>query len=230
MRAGAAMADAFEDSLSARKPSAPSMSSKCSISAWSWPTAPSSALPATLLVPRLTRPCRDWRKGGRRWEAEGQTQTERVSVRERGERVWGRHEETEPANKAALSASARYTLAVNTELLIKDQEGKHWLFHAPAPSCDNVHLQRWSKTLNLPVSVQSSRCEATLWPRIFSQKPDRLCHVEARVGVAAFYVDAKSRQMKKRRASRQTEGQRALGRHSLLLIPLLIPQLHSQST
>lgn len=89
MRAGAAMADAFEDSLSARKPSAPSMSSKCSISAWSWPTAPSSALPATLLVPRLTWLCRDWRKGGRQWEAEGQTQTERVCVRERGERVCG---------------------------------------------------------------------------------------------------------------------------------------------
>lgn len=171
MRAGAAMADAFEDSLSAWKPSAPSMSSKCSISAWSWPTAPSSALPATLLVPRLTWLCRDWRKGGRQWEAEGQTQTESVRERARRACVWEWHEETEPANKTALSVSARYTLAANTELLIKDQEGKHWLFHAPAPSCDNVHLQRWSKTLNLPVSVQfqSSRCEAMLRPRILAK-------------------------------------------------------------
>lgn len=62
-RAGAAMADGFEGS-SPRKPSAPSMSSKCSISAWSWPTAPSSPLPDLLLVPLLTWPCNDWKKGG----------------------------------------------------------------------------------------------------------------------------------------------------------------------
>lgn len=90
------------------------------------------------------------------------TDTDRESVCERARRacVWGWHEETEPANKTALSVSARYTLAANTELLIKDQEGKHWLFHAPAPSCDNVHLQCRRKTWNLPVSVQfqSSRC------------------------------------------------------------------------
>lgn len=55
------------------------------------------------------------------------TDTDRESVCERARRacVWGWHEETEPANKTALSVSARYTLAANTELLIKDQEGKH---------------------------------------------------------------------------------------------------------
>lgn len=74
---GAAMVDGFEDSMSPRKPSAPSMRSKCSISAWSWPTAPSSALPDMLLVPRLLWPCGDWRKG-----SVGQIQRERERGRE----------------------------------------------------------------------------------------------------------------------------------------------------
>lgn len=96
---GAAMVDGFEDSMSPRKPSAPSMRSKCSISAWSWPTAPSSALPDTLLVPRLLWPCGDWRKG-----SVSQTQRAREREREKGSKRGrvdthgGWHEEMELAN------------------------------------------------------------------------------------------------------------------------------------
>lgn len=137
---GAAMVDGFEDSMSPRKPSAPSMRSKCSISAWSWPTAPSSALPDMLLVPRLLWPCGDWRKG-----SVGQTQRERE--RERGH-AWGGGRigrSSWPIRRCSV-----YTLAANTERLLKAQEETEM-----SPSI--------CSTACLPAATKSERDLLLLW-------------------------------------------------------------------
>lgn len=103
--------EALEDSLSPRKPPAPSMRSKCSISAWSCPTAPSSALPGLPLVPRLTWPCSDWKAV----RVEKQT---RASEAERGGvRVDEMRRPNWPIRKFLDLSPCSSLITINTELL-----------------------------------------------------------------------------------------------------------------